>query len=175
MQHDVNALLARIAELESQVKTLSNDPFTGILNAAGALLTHPTIPANKTLIFIDMCNLHAMNHLYSMNGTNQRWIESLAFMKMRLNDVLIKWGGDEFVIIIDSESTEGFIERLDASFHANDCYAVYGVVTTSNSLQESVNRADSLVMKKKLELENAGLKPHRDAPYICLDSHVVYE
>lgn len=172
-QYDVQALLDRIAHLEAENAKLKLDPFTGIMNAAGALSLHANIPAGKKLIFIDMCNIHAMNHKYLMAGVNERWVN--VFNHMRLTDILIKWGGDEFVIILNDGDVEQFLDRLDDTFHKFDCYAVYSVVTTSNSLNESVARADAIAMKKKLELEQTGQKPGRDEPYRVLPSHIVYE
>lgn len=160
-------------ELIAVIEKLSSDAFTGHMNAAFAKMTHSRIPANKYLIMVDLCNVHAMNHKYTMNGTNARWIK--IFADMRLEDIVIKWGGDEFVLIIDTDDINGFIARLDEKMHANNCYAVYGVVKTSNDLEESVNRADTIVNLVKYNLEINGLKPGRDEEYKVLESHVIFE
>lgn len=166
-------LIAIIETQKAQIELLQIDPFTGILNASGAFTFHSSIPANKALLMIDMCNVHAMNHKYTMNGTNERWIR--IFDDNRLEDILIKYGGDEFVVIIDINDLNGYIDRLLTKLSDNDCYAIVAVVSTSNSLKESVDRADLIVSAAKYTQEINGMKPGRDEEYSMGDSHIIYE
>lgn len=161
------------AQLISMVNSLCTDPFTHIMNASAAYTFHSAIPANKALLMIDFCSIHSMNHKYTMNGTNERWIN--IFKNNRLEDILIKYGGDEFVVIIDQDSVAGYIEKLSAKMIENDSYAIVAIVTTSNSLKESVNRADAIVTAAKYSQEINGMKPDRDAEYCMGDSHFIYE
>ena len=170
--HDALKIMTR-DELIALLTETTNDPFTGIMNAAGAKAFHSRIPENKALLFIDMCNVHAMNHKYTMNGTNKAWMN--IFADNRLEDVLIKWGGDEFVVIIDRDTLEGYLTRLQEKMIANDVYAIVAIVTTSNSLQESVNRADDIVSSAKYMQELNGMKPGRDEAYSMGDTHIIYE
>lgn len=160
-------------ELLVVINGLLTDPFTHIMNASAANTFHKNIPAGKMLLMIDMCNVHGMNHKYTMDGTNERWIN--IFSDNRLEDVLIKWGGDEFVVILDIESVAGYIERLQQKMIANDVYAIVGIVTTSNNLKESVCRADNIVTAAKYSQEINGMKPGRDEVYCMGDSHFIYE
>lgn len=158
-------------ELIAFLSNVMYDQHTGYLLGSAAVKIHATIESGKSLVYVDMCNVHACNHTYTTTGTNDRWIKSFG----RRNDNIIKWGGDEFVILLDNEDAQGFVDRLVTTMRDNDVYAVIGTVTTSNSLIETVQRADAIVMQTKLMLEAIGKKPHRDAPYVCLDSVIVTE
>lgn len=154
------------------IQSLQIDHMTGIMNASGAYTFHSTIPANKALLMIDMCNVHAMNHKYTMDGTNERWVN--IFSDNRLEDVLIKYGGDEFVVILDQKDVVGYIERLEQKMIANDVYAIVGIIITSNDLKESINRADEIVTAAKYSQEINGMKPSRDEIYSMGESHFIY-
>lgn len=162
-----------IKSAAKNIQSLQIDPMTGIMNASGAFTFHSTIPADKALLMIDMCNVHAMNHKYTMDGTNERWIN--IFSDNRLEDTLIKYGGDEFVVILDSNDVAGYIERLENKMIANDVYAIVSVVNTSNSLKESIDRADEIVTAAKYTQEINGMKPSRDTEYCIGDTHIIYE
>lgn len=161
------------AELIALLTQTVNDPFTGIMNAAGAKAFHSRIPSDKALLFIDMCNVHGMNHKYTMDGTNKAWMN--IFADNRLEDILIKWGGDEFIVILDMNTLDGYLTRLQEKMIDNDVYAIVAVVSTSNDLEESVNRADCIVSAAKYTQELNGMKPGRDEAYSMGDTHIIYE
>jgi hypothetical protein len=153
-------------ELIAMLNTVMYDQHTGYMLGSAAAKLYSEIEAGKTLVYVDMCNVHACNHKYSTAGTNERWMASFG----RKADKIFKWGGDEFVILLDNEDLNGFIDRLIFDMQLNDVYAVVAIVPTSTSITETVDRADRIVMATKLMLEETGQKPHRDAPYCCLNS-----
>jgi len=151
-----------------------NDAFTGYMKKETALFLHKNIPSGKALLFVDMCRVHKLNHtLGSMDATNERWIKS--FSQMRYSDMIIKYGGDEFVILIEQKDVIGYIDRLTTAMLENEVYSIISVVTTSNDLAESIKRGDAIVNQYNGFLEELNMKPDRDAPYVCLPSTVIYE
>lgn len=160
-------------ELIAAIEILTIDAAFGIMNRNAAMLKHSTIESGKSLIMFDIANMHGANHKYTMCGVDNM-IRTL-INTFRQSDILIRYGGDEIVILLNSGNALEYIDRFDAVARANNLYGVYGIVTTSTSLEESVNRADALVMAVKTSLELNGLKASRDQEYSLLDSHVVTE
>ena len=161
------------AELIDLLLLSRYDPHTGYLTSHAALLFHNDIAAGETCIFVDMCRVHMLNHILGgEEPTNERWVNAF---QARCSDEIIKWGGDEFVIILPNADVEGYLARITTSMRANDVYGVFAVVHTSDKLRETVARAYRIAMHHKQEMEATGQTPHRDAPYICLDSVIIYE
>lgn len=159
-------------QLIDMMMSMGVDRAFGIMSRNMAETFYGSIEAGKTLIMVDIANMHAMNHLYSMDGVDQR-IKAVTDV-IRHSDLVIRWGGDELVIVLNSGNVEDYIARLDTLMHQNDLYAVIGSVITSESLAESVKRADAIVMQTKLMLEETGQKPNRDEAYRVLPSVIVY-
>ncbi len=144
------------------------DVHTGwLLGSAAQYIVKPQ--EGQSLIYVDMCNVHACNHKYTMSGTNARWIASF-----RSTDNLVKIGGDEIGIYVNDEDVGGFLRRVTEAMVHNGVYAVFVVLGTSGSFTEDINRADAMCSAIKLDLEQTGRKPNRDMPYVCLDSIVEY-
>ena len=175
MNNDIRAQLETMnkEELIAMMMDLGMDRAFGVISRNMAQSFYKTIDSGKILIMIDIANMHAANHLFTMDGTDRR-IKNVTDA-IRMSDLVIRWGGDELVIVLNSGDIEDYLVRLDELMQANDLYGVYGVVTTSTDLAESVNRADSIVSATKLMLEVTGQKPDRNAQYVCLNSVTVYE
>lgn len=149
------------------------DAHTGFLSGNAAAALGASVEAGDIAVYLDFCNVHACNHFYGgLMGTNTRWINCFT---SRGDDTIIKWGGDEIVVLLKNYDVEGYIHRLVNSMKENNVYAVITIVRTSSDLIETIARADTICTSVKNELERTGKKPHRDAPYVCLDSIVVYE
>lgn len=148
------------------------DRAFGVMTRNMAETFHGTIDADKDLIFLDIANMHAMNHLYGMDGVDSR-IKNVTDA-IRHSDLVVRWGGDEIVILVNSGSIAVYVNRLIALMEQNDLYGVMTVVKTSTSLAESVKRASDHTMQVKDMIDQSGRKPSRDAGYIRLDSVVEY-
>jgi hypothetical protein len=142
------------------------DQHTGFLLGNFASVVWGELPAGKAAVFIDFCNAHAGNHKFTMAGQSARWTNSISLC-VRPGDKITKWGGDEFVVILDSSDAAGFVARCAAECLRNEVHAVFAVVTTSNDLRETVNRADTIAMAEKRRIEAAGEKQGRDEAYKC--------
>ena len=151
-------------QLIDLVCTLGIDSTFKLLNRDAALLFQSTIEEGKTLLFIDLANMHGLNHKYSMSLADQ-FINNVLDC-FRHSDTWIRWGSDEIVCIMESGDIVEFIGRLDVAMKENDLYAVYAYVTTS---------ADCICMAAKRQLERFGLKASRDQEYVRMCSTVVTE
>lgn len=164
------------AELITMLIENGIDRAFGIMTRNMAELFHSNIDAGKSLVFVDIANMHGMNHSEKMGfmpGVDKRIDTVLA--QFRHSDLWIRWGGDEIVVVLNSGEVCEFISRLDAAMAREELYAVYGIVETSTSLVESVKRASNITMACKAQLEKHGLKAGRDDEYVRLTSQVVCE
>jgi GGDEF domain-containing protein len=161
------------AELIDLICSLGIDSTLGLMTKDTAMLFHSEIEAGKTLLYIDLANIHGANHLYGREMVDQ--FTHNVLNQFRHSDTWIRWGGDEIVCILNNGDIVDFIDRLDLIMSTNNLYAVYAYVTTSSSLEESVNRADAICMQCKLQLEKFGLKADRCEEYKRLSSQVVTE
>lgn len=160
---DINTLSRSAAiELLSQVMY---DQHTGYLLGSAAIHTVSVNPGD-TMLYIDFCAVHSCNHAYTMEGTNAKWINSF-----RGTDNVIKWGGDELIVMLPYADTEGAINRLVSNMQYNDVYAVIVVLTCDDSLVSTAIRADRILTDVKKGLD----KVSRNAEYMCGDCTVVYE
>lgn len=178
MNNNTVAMRAKLSEMTrdqliDMVCNLGIDSTFKLINRDIAKLFYSTIEAGKTMLFIDLANMHGLNHKYGMNTADQ-FINNV-LDTFRHSDLWIRWGSDEIVCIMESGCVVDFIGRLDAVMAQNDLYAVYAYVTTSDSLCESVNRADVVCMDAKKQLEKFGLKAGRNDEYTRLTSTVVTE
>lgn len=160
-------------QLVDLVCKLSIDATFKLMNRDIAKLFYSNIESGKTLLFIDLANMHGLNHKYGMSTADQ-FINNV-LNQFRHSDMWIRWGSDEIVCIMNSGDLVDFISSLDRAMADNDLYAVFAHITTSDSLCESIDRADSIAMAAKFQLEKFGLKAGRSDEYTRLTSTVVTE
>jgi len=166
-----NELKAENELLRSLIAKLQMDCTFGILNKNGAMMLYGNVEDGKNLIFIDLCNVHAANHKHTMAGYDAMINKMLD--SFRHSDTIIKYGGDELVIILNSGNPEEYMKRMDYVMQQNNIYAVMVSVKTQGGLQKSIDKADAIVSEVKMSLELNGMKPDRNEEYTCLDSHII--
>lgn len=160
-------------QLIDLVCKLSIDGTFKLLNRDIAKLFYSEITAGGILLFIDLANMHGLNHKYGMSTADQ-FINNV-LDQFRHSDTWIRWGSDEIVCVMASGDIVDFIGRLDYAMAENDLYAVYAYVTTSESLLETIERADTVCMNAKDQLDKFGLKARREDQYCRFTSTVVTE
>lgn len=160
------------AELLAIIETLSTDLSFGIMKKERGILEYGNIADNTPVIFIDLANVHAANHLYTMDGYDS-FVRNVT-SAIKHEDVVIKFGGDE-VVILPRTGTHiaEYIARLTTLLHTNNIYAVIASAPSINGLVETVKYLDAIVSDVKLELELTGKKPSRDEAYHVMESVVV--
>lgn len=161
-------------DLIAMIESLSYDKSFGVMKKERGILDYGNIADGTDVIFIDLANVHAANHLYTMDGYDQFVRNVLDNIKHE--DTVIKFGGDEIVIIPrNGTHLEEYINRLMALMYSNNIYAVIATMKSMNGLCATVKELDVIVSGEKLRLEESGLKPCRDEKYRVLESVVIYE
>ena len=113
---DRDELAALRAELERERHAARHDPLTGCLNRRGgeealALLTPPYAVA-----MIDLDHFREVNRLPGLHATGDRVLRELATLLdagSRAGDVLVRWGGEEFLLALAGTGAEGAARRLE--------------------------------------------------------------
>jgi diguanylate cyclase (GGDEF)-like protein len=152
---------------------VSIDRSFEIMKKEACLFQYENISNGEIVILIDIANMHAMNHFYSMNGVDTRIKNFCA--ELRSNDIVAKFGGDELVIIVKSTNDIiAYTDRIVEIMRSNDLYGVIAVTFSNNGLNATFNHLDTHLSSMKLALETLGLKADRNAEYACGLSQVIY-
>jgi len=161
------------SELLDLVNVLSIDRSFEIMKKEACIFHYDNISDGEIVLFIDLCNVHAANHKYSMAGYD-RFVRNVT-RTIRESDIIAKFGGDELVIILRSTADiKAFVARLITIMAENNIYAVIACTTSYNGLVATVEYLDKHVSYHKLLAERTGSKPDRSKDYECLASTVVY-
>ncbi len=158
-------------ELEAMVAKLSYCLDTGLLNQTAARAYHESIEPGKVLVLVDIGSLHNLNHSLGYTEANGRMHKSV--LAFRSTDLGIRWGGDEYIAVVDKDHVAGLVRRICRDLVAQGLYAVIVTVEASHSLTESFQRADAILSAKKLWLEQTGRKLSRDATYVRCKTIVI--
>jgi hypothetical protein len=159
-------------ELIAVIQELSFDRSFGIIKKERGILDYGNIVDGTDVIYIDLANVHAANHLYTMDGYDS-FVRNVT-AQIKHEDVVIKFGGDEIVIIPrNGTSLVDYIARLNTLLKDNNIYAVIASTKSINGLCETVKYLDAIVSAEKTELEATGKKPARDQVYTVRDSSIL--
>lgn len=169
MTHD--ELVAYCLSLQTKVNEYQIDQAFGILNRTAAYDQFNEL-RYKWFIMIDIANMHAANHTYTMAGVDQRI--NAVINTFRSEDTY-RHGGDEICIIVDRRTDiNAFLNRIDTAMAENNLYGVYAAVySDETTIDNAAQLCDMLLMIKKTMIDRAGMKPGRDEPYRKLDSHFI--
>lgn len=145
-----NGLLAAgYIKTRTEIKRLSYDKTFGIWKREYIEKRAPKKPdANKSLIFLDINDMHSLNVTLGYVEVDSRINKALRVV--RRNELVGRWySGDEIVIICDTISVGCIIWRLTESF------SIYGITFESAStpyvnLKSSVEIASKQVQQIKL-------------------------
>src|SRR5688500_243134 len=163
MQHNIHTMSRE--ELIAYVETtLEVDPAFQCMNRIGAERRYTSVNTDQALIFIDIANMHALNHKYTMSGADERIRNVVS--SVRQTDTIWRYGGDELICLVPAANVEGFLKRIEQLMSDNDLYAVYGIVFCDRMtiMESAIARADLAVMQVKATLDANGMKPDRNAP-----------
>ena len=171
----------------SRAKLLSEtDDLTGVMNMRGF-----SIAANRlfgqalrykraaTILMIDSDNLKAVNDTYGHEAGNRllRQLTRLVQAELRYTDVLARYGGDEFVVLLPETPAAGALEvagricdavagvALDLDGKRVNSTVSIGVAShpaDGNSLDSLVSRADRAMYQAKQNGRNRVVQFHPD-------------
>ena len=135
----------------------------------GSAAVHLITPKrNECLVYIDMCQVHMLNHEGSVDRTNGLWLKAFG----RAGDNPVKVGGDEFAILVNLSDVGGYIRRLTEAMKHVGIYAVIVVLKPSDSpLARQLVVADDILSAAKLSMDRAG----RNDDYVCGECVVIGE
>lgn len=139
------------------------DSLTGAYSkAAGLKLLESAVESVKRtgrdsfIVFIDIDNLKKINDEYGhLKGDEVLKSFAQACIKsMRKTDMLIRYGGDEFLLFVDSGNPEMLLERIK---NLSAISFSYGIVPIENdrSLYEILKLADERMYKEKNKKSHA--------------------
>jgi len=168
-----NHLLGQLRENNEKLKTSNKslrkkayyDALTGILNRRGLLQTikNKVLDYQYSIVIIDIDKFKLINDTYGHNIGDDvlKYLANLLSKKVRDDDIFARWGGEEFVLIINSSdlnivkkiSNKLRIDIEEASFPGIDkLTASFGISTFKNNKQtfeEVFKNADNALYKAK--------------------------
>lgn len=116
---------------------------------------------NTTLLIFDIDDFKNINDKFGHNEGDYvlREMTKLINQNIRKNDFLIRWGGEEFIILLEIDKQKGIkkaesLRKLIANYNFNEKYNItisLGVskYNDNDSLDDLVNRADKRLYKAK--------------------------
>jgi len=120
----IEALIAKINELEQQVERLRIDPTFGCLSRQGLdeLLTSTSLDG-KVVVFFDLDKMHELNEVYGYQEVDRRIRAVLA--QFRASEVVVgRWySGDEIVLIVPYSEQDAVVNRLKVALDSQELSA----------------------------------------------------
>ncbi len=135
------------------------DPLTGLPNRE-ALPT--SLPSGGTVLFVDLDGLKAVNDTQG-HAAGDEYIRRAAHAlcaAIRANDLVLRWGGDEFVVVCPGTDPSAVARAVGAVFRASGVAATVGcaAVLPGEPLAAAVARADSdMYHQRERRVDRRGL------------------
>lgn len=152
--NEIEALKARIAELENEVKHLSMSPSYDVLTRGAVERKWTALDkTNKSMILFDIDRLHNLNQEYGHEVMNRKI--RLGLDSIRSSELLgLVYSGDEFVAIVPTDNVIIMSQRL------RDSFVKYGITLTTivltiedndfnNNYQRAVKKVSELKSENK--------------------------
>lgn len=120
-------------EIEQIVKDLLTDDLTGLYRRD--ILKTRTLPDDYAVIMIDLDGLKKVNDSYGHHFGDQvlREFAQVFSSQIRSSDIAIRWGGDEFLVVLpgaDQEAAGEVCKRIERTWNRNQLASMYGVGTS---------------------------------------------
>ena len=153
---------------QARILTMANiDPLTGVLNRRAfysQMEGLAELESEKYIMMVDADHFKEINDTYGHQAGDKALIHIAKSIKTNIskNDMIARYGGEEFVVLIagcNKQDATSVAERIRSSLAKNPVsYKKHNINFTvsiglapysGNSLQEDINRADSLLYKAK--------------------------
>jgi diguanylate cyclase (GGDEF)-like protein len=123
-------------------------------------LESPYAKAYQTLVFIDLDGFKLVNDIYGHNKGDEVLRDFAQTVKsmLRKRDAIVRFGGDEFVLLLDSVSCRGVQQRIEVIRCNIEAYFLekqlhvsfsYGIVEVGSNITSAINQADEAMYKQK--------------------------
>jgi diguanylate cyclase (GGDEF)-like protein len=169
-QADASARIAALSEV------VVKDVLTGLLNRRGGseALVREAARVERggsrlSVALFDVDQFKRINDQYGHAVGDQALAEvgRVIARLQRASDIAIRWGGDEFLVLlpnIDEEGARAFAERVRSALARVQFPNVWGVsisvgtteMSVGESIQDTIGRADQLLYKAKAASRNLG-------------------
>ncbi len=160
----VQALLSHhlynILEMEKLKEKAMRDPLTGAFTrAAGEEILKKLVQSTKRgrkicIVFADLDDLKAINDTFGHDKGDQ-YLRNFAraFEKVsRSEDIIVRWGGDEFVLAFPTATagnTAKIMDRIASEFEGSFSWGAVELPEEAQNLAEAIRIADSRMYKMK--------------------------
>lgn len=152
----------------------STDTLTGVNNrewgyqVLGKNILNPNRDTNKTssLVFLDIDGLKETNDKYGHDAGDNMLIDTVNIIRaqIRKTDMIFRWGGDEFVIILEGvgDAAEDVMDKINSAVDEfNNKYNLpyklsfsYGIINidpdSDDDIDTLINTADKLMYEQKM-------------------------
>ena len=163
-----------LTDLSDTIKQYSKDPLTALQTRATLQLEfhklmqhHQYDNRPSSAIFADIDNFKAVNDIFGHQAGDQV-LESIAKIftsELREEDVIVRWGGDEFLILLFNTTLEVTVkisEKLRLRINnlkidnIQEISCSFGVseVVASDTLEDLLHRVDTALLQAKKTLKN---------------------
>ena len=135
---------------------IHKDPLTGVFNRRYLKKIH--LHLWDRIILTDIDNFKYYNDTYGHGKGDQLLLLFVRIVQenLRNNDLFIRLGGDEFLILlsdVDTEQADKILSRIEEQFQNEiddkNVGFSYGIAMRENSIEETVSAADSLMYSMK--------------------------
>lgn len=131
------------------------DPLTGAYNRG--ILSELKLESESVFIFVDLNNFKMVNDSFGHEKGDFMLKELVKRVKenIRKTDLVVRMGGDEFLIILKGCNTEKayeIIQKTHSEFAQNYPYLPafsYGIAPLEKSIEATIIKADALMYKMK--------------------------
>lgn len=151
-----------VKEIKKVHEKSLKDKLTGVFNRG--ILDITNFSENDTFVFVDLNRLKEINDTFGHKEGDKilvKFTES-ARKNFRSNDLIVRMGGDEFLIVLRNcpiEKAEEIMKRISKDFKKSSALQPtfsWGISKFSGSLEETLEKVDEKMykMKKKTHMEN---------------------
>ncbi|QTA37420.1 GGDEF domain-containing protein [Thermosipho ferrireducens] len=104
-----------------------------------------------SLVFVDLDGLKMINDKEGHLAGDKKLQEFVFVCKefIRKGDFVIRWGGDEFVLFLNTSRGKEVIERIKAVVSMSFSYGVVNIPDGFESVKQAIDRADKLMYQQK--------------------------
>jgi diguanylate cyclase (GGDEF)-like protein len=152
-------------ELEAERHAARHDPLTGVLNRRGGTEAIARLRPTFAVALIDLDHFRRFNRLEGRHATGDRVLRGLTRLLVggvRREDLVIRWGGEEFLVVLAHTDAEGagrllerFLDQVRDELRVVDTTVTFSAgvaeVTPGGDFADALATADRSLAAAKAE------------------------